>query len=241
MQAKLDNLYKEYLNNILSQKEIVDMIDNDELSSPHLIDVSAKRGNYPNSEFKIVFVGKETSGWFNDKERKETGLFPINGQKDKYLNELKNVYKRINLGETYVSPIYLFIELLMEKIYHKEKVGKLLTNLLRHDAHQGAVSNEWAMKLAYDNNYILRNEIEILKPNALIFLTGPNYDKYIRHTYPDMQFIKYKEYSERQVSILKGIPNIEKAIRIYHPDRHKYEGEIFRHEMVDTIIEALAV
>jgi len=44
--------------------------------------------------------------------------------------------------------------------------------LLRHDCYGKGLPNEIITKVAYDNNFILRKEIEILKPDALVFWQG---------------------------------------------------------------------
>ena len=114
-----------------------------------------------------------------------------------------------------------------------------MTELIRHDYNGGGAPYEYAIRFAYDNNFILRKEIEILHPNALIFLTGPLYDKYITYSYPNIKYYNFKSFDIRQLAIIDGIPGIEKAIRIYHPDAHKFQGEYFRYEMVEIITNIL--
>jgi hypothetical protein len=237
MQTELDKLYKDYLNYILSEKEILDAIENFTLSSPQLIDVSVQRGKYLESDYKILVIGKETNYWFNKGEREKVGLLSIKDQVDLYIQELKSLYRKHNLGENYRSSIYTFIDLLIEKLLIKRQIGIILTELIHHDFNGGGVSYDLAMKLMYSNNYILRKEIEVMKPNALLFLTGPNYDVFIKHSYPDVKFTKYKDFNVSQISVLQGIPSIEKAIRIYHPDAHKYQGAQFRHDMINAIAD----
>jgi hypothetical protein len=235
MQTQLDNLYSDYINRILSETDILEMIENYELSSPLLMDISAARGNYLESEYKILFIGKETNGWFNQREREKVGLLKIEGQNEKYIEELKQLYKRTNIGEKYRKSFFTFIDLLIGRISQNKEVGFTITELLRHDYQCAGASYELATRFAYNNNYILRKEIEILSPNSLIFLTGPNYDKFITHTYPNVEFKSFSNYPIRQVAILEGIPNIDKAVRITHPESHKYKGKQFRHDMVEMI------
>lgn len=116
MQKQLDNLYQTYLETLFSDKEFEEMIENFRVSSPQFLDTETPRGKYLSSEFKVVFIGKETNGWFNDNERKEEGLTQINRQFEKYIHSLKKIYSRHNIGANYRSPIYLFIDLLVERI-----------------------------------------------------------------------------------------------------------------------------
>lgn len=239
MQKQLDNLYHSYLEAIFSDKEIEKMIEDNKLSSPQLLDVETPRGNYLNSEFKVLFIGKETNDWFNSNERYNEGLIPINGQFEKYINSLKKLYKSHNIGVKYRSPIYLFIDHLLKKLNESKQTGMLLTELLRHDYNCKGLPQHLIEKLAYEENSILREEVEILKPNALIFLTGPSYDKHIKMTYPMAVFQECEGYGIRQVAVIENIPNIKKAVRIYHPDYHNRKGANFKHKMVELITKFL--
>lgn len=236
-QSKLDSLYNEYLDRIFADEQLLKMVENYELSSPHFLDVNVERGNYLGSEFKIVFVGKETNGWFNPKERQDAGLEIINKQNQKYLSALKQNYLRHNIGVNYRTAIYTFMDLVIEKMSERLNTGFILTELLRQDYLCAALPYDLIPKIAYDNNYILRKEIEILEPDAIVFLTGPNYDSNIKLTYPEAAFQSFSDYPKSQIAIIEGIPKVGKAIRIYHPDAHKYQGEDFRYEMVEIIKE----
>lgn len=235
MQRQLDNLYQNYLKQIFSDKKIEEMIENLIISSPQFLDVETPRGKYLESEFKVVIIGKETNGWFNSNERKEEGLTEINLQFEKYINSLKQLYSQHNIGVNYRSPIYLFIDLLLDKLTESKTTGILLTEMLRHDYKGSGLPNELIEKIAYNNNFILRNELEILNPDALVFLTGPTYDRFITLTYPTAVFHKHEGYALNQVSVIENIPNIKKAIRIYHPDYHNRLGSEFKYEMREVI------
>lgn len=242
MQNELDKLYLEYLDKILSDNEILKEIEENKLSSPQFVDVSTPETKYLTSDFRIVLVGKETFGWVNPKEREEAGLSNINGKNRKYLEELKRIYKAHNLGHrdgsTYNSPIFQFIDLLYNIIVQKRNVpGMILTELLRHDYEQSTMPDVLSDKTMYDNNYILRKELEILNPNAILFLTGPSYDKYIKHTYPDVVFKDINDFNKNEFALLEGIPNIEKAFRIYHPGYINRLGRDYKTNLVEQIIK----
>jgi len=239
MQRQLDNLYQIYLETLFSDKALEEMIENFSISSPQFLDAATPRGNYIDSEFKVVLVGKETNGWFNANERKEEGLTQINKQFEKYIHSLKKLYSRHNIGANYRSPIYLFIDILFERLAEFKKAGILLTELLRHDHYGSRLPNEIIAKVAFDNNFIFRKELEILKPDALIFLTGPTYDRHINMTYPSAIFHELEGYSLNQVSVIENIPNIKKAVRIYHPDYHNRLGADFKYEMTEVITKFL--
>lgn len=95
MQFELDVLYKDYLTHILSEKEILAGIENFTLSSPQLIDSSVERGKYIETDYRVLFIGKETNWWFNQTEREKAGLVSIQGKIDIYIEELKSLYRRL--------------------------------------------------------------------------------------------------------------------------------------------------
>lgn len=237
MQNQLDELYKQYLNIILSDEEILNLIESYVLSSPQLLDVAAPRSNYTTSDYKVLFIGKETNGWFNQQERNEFNLVSIKGQNMEYLEVLKQIYIRQNIGEKEMSrAIFSFIDLAMDEIkVNSLSTGFLLSETLRHDYKCKGLPNHLALRIAFENNFILREEIKILAPDSLIFLTGPSYDEYIKLTFPKAIFKEYPEYEINQVSIIENIPDVKKALRIYHPGFHSRKGKDFRYEMADVI------
>lgn len=221
MQNKLDELYREYLEHIFQNKEIETRIENHKISSPQLLDITTPKGKYLESDYRIVFVGKETAGWFNKEQRDKAGLININRQFNKYIHALKSIYKEHDFGAKHKTPFFKFIELFIGKFdktsSSNKSTGYLFTELLRHDEKGKGLSEALIHEATYNNNYILRKELEILNPDVLIFLTGPNYDRYIKQTYPNAVFKEIEGYSSNQASIIKNIPNVRTAVRIYHP------------------------
>lgn len=229
LQNKLDELYLEYLNKILKDEVITNAIENGKLSSPLFIDVSAPQGNYVDRPYKVLYVGQETNSWFNEKERKEKSLLRINDASI-YLTALKDLYKKFNIGEKYNTPIFLFLDILISEIQSKQgsedKTGFLWTNLIRHSAayNEGKPSKDIIQKVMYDNNYILRQEINILNPNAIIFVTGPNYDEFLKNTYPKLEIKQVKRYGIDEIASLHHPELKAKSIRVYHPGYHRNLG-----------------
>ncbi|HVW84012.1 MAG TPA: hypothetical protein VHB50_05010, partial [Bryobacteraceae bacterium] len=64
---------------------------------------------------------------------------------------------------------------------------------------------------------LLLHEIAILNPGAVIFLTGPNYDREIKAEFPDVQFHPTSEIPVRMLARLKHPCLPEKTFRTYHP------------------------
>jgi len=240
MQTELNKLYTEYLKEIFSDRKLYEQILNFEISSPLFLDCNAEFGKYADSDFKVLYVGKETNYWYNQKERTVSELLYDIQDTEKYINGLTELYKKFNIGHNYKTSIFTFMDIIVNKLRVKnQKTGVLWTNLLRHDGFNGKVSREIEKKVSYHNNYILRKELEILKPDAIIFLTGPNYDYILENSFAGLKKIKINEKSEREICLLNHENLPEKSMRIYHPGYHGRKGADYRWELADKIIELI--
>ena len=116
MQKQLDNLYLSYLERVFSDKELAEMIESYVVSSPQFLDVNTPRCKYKDCQYKLLLIGKETNGWFNSNERNDEGLTIIGRELEKYMTALKKIYRKHNIGVNYRTSIYLFIDLLIERM-----------------------------------------------------------------------------------------------------------------------------
>ncbi len=235
-QEKLNELYDSYLEKVLSNKEISNYILNDTISSPLFINLDLSSNNYIESDVKILYVGKENNGWFGFNERNVYGMNNDIFEKEKYLNSLLDLYGRFELGKKYQKPFFLFKDILAEKIEERNyKVGVLWSNLLRFDCQ-----NKWELKkkvFEIDGNEILKKEIEILKPNLIVFVTGPNYDYFIDKTFIENEYIQINNKPIREKCIIKHQNLPRNTFRIYHPDYQLRLGKNYRWDIVDEIVK----
>lgn len=222
LQLELDTLYLEYINKIMSNPDTFKALCNGVLSSPLFIDLNVSYSqNITEHHKKILIVGKETNGWNNELGKRLP--FSSTFSKENYLEELKKTYVDLN----YSSDFWRFIKnYLIPKFENKYKnVTFLYTNLSRHDESQGAVKTDKYFDVIHDNdNAIFRNELKIINPDCVIFLTGPHRDYLINKTFQDIQFQdidKWKIYDNGNCFIRKVNSSILKnAFRIYHPDSY---------------------
>ena len=85
---------------------------------------------------------------------------------------------------------------------------------------------------------ILPNEITILRPDAVIFLTGPRYDYTLKHYFPDPMFKKVApDVSERQLAQVthKDLPPL--TFRTYHPSSLKRQKKLRYVDMITNAIK----
>jgi len=241
LQKQLNDLYFDYLKTIFTDKELFQQVLNFEISSPIFLDCNAEFGNYLDSNFKILYVGKETNYWFNEKEREDSGLLTDISNYEKYIQALTDLYKTFNIGHNYKRAIFTFMDIFVEKFRNiNGKTGILWTNLLRHDYYgNGKVPPEVEQKITFDKNYIFRKEVEVLKPDAIVFVTGPNYDHIIENTFVGLKKVTIENESEREICFLEHENLPKKTIRVYHPDYHWRINAEYRWNLVEQLTELI--
>ena len=86
---------------------------------------------------------------------------------------------------------------------------------------------------------VIPQEIEILKPNVLLFLSGHTYDEYIKKSVGNFTVVPIEGFTTNELCILKFDDiNIDLAIRTYHPGYLQRMGEK-RKKITETIINLI--
>lgn len=222
LQQELDILYLDYIDKIMNNQDISKAIYDEILSAPHFIDLNVSYSNNITENCKkILFVGKETNGWGNSLGKHLP--FSPSFTKEDYLDELKKTYVKLE----HPSPFWTFIKDYLIPKFKTEytNVTFFTTNLSRHDETQEKIKTDKYFEVIHDNNNtIFRDELKILNPDCVIFLTGPDRDYLIEKTFTDIQFQdidKWKIYDNGNCFIRKVNSSLLKnAYRIYHPGSH---------------------
>lgn len=124
------------------------------------------------------------------------------------------------------NPFFQFMkemEAIINSINDQPRLYLYWTNMFRFASEdfdfnkQNIVPNNNIFDDYLQNIKTLQDEIYIIDPEVLIFLTGPDYDKYINEIFPCTikQIQGYNERSLVQV-ISSSLP--ERTFRTYHPD-----------------------
>jgi hypothetical protein len=172
---------------------------------------------YINSDVKLLIFGKETNGW--------GGTYGSGVCVD----DITNVYDEFfNSGDCYAyggqfwNGIKYFMNLLQEKNKDK-KISYLWNNIVKigYDK-EGFPYNFYENIVKPYLNNIITKEIEILKPDFVLFFTGPNsdngpYDNVLNEVFNNPQRKPVDGFTERQLCEIV-IPNVKKSFRTYHPN-----------------------
>lgn len=222
-QNDLDKLYKEYLEKLLQDKEIAEKINSCTFSSPLFLNTNVPNGMLKEKKYTILLIGQQTKGWDSNFKNSDLELNNI----PTFIEELKKLYYNFNYGKRidgkpYNGYFWQFQRKLLNIINNSSnnEFGLIWSNILRFDERREKIKDKRDIeKISYNKNHILRKEIEILKPNIVVFVTGPSYDSILNETFEDLKFIPVAEVSNnsKQFSILESKHLPIMSFRTYHP------------------------
>jgi hypothetical protein len=150
-----------------------------ELSAPFLIAVSDA---YLEQPLKVMFVGKETNRWW--------GKLPKYYEKVGALEELLARYReQLGLGKWQSCPFMWTLARVAKELTGGTTETVLYANLMKMDWGKGGVgysrnSKEHSKALRELSRKMFRFEVDLLKPDVIIFASGAGYDKVIKDYFP---------------------------------------------------------
>lgn len=203
--------------------------DTQKATNPFLLKVPE---NYTDFSNKIMIFGQETNSWcgecgdksaFSNKIEKSIQIYQqfyldggINRYRGAFWNEFKRIKKQVSESNNAV--------IIWNNINKIGRIGK------------GNVHSINEIQFEYFN--VIRDEIRLLKPNIIIFLTGHHYDFFIKH---NLGKFKQKEIKENlyELNFVDEFENI-KCFKTFHPGT-LYRNKINRiviHELIDNVKNA---
>jgi hypothetical protein len=245
IQNRLDELYTE----VLDQEEIKKIFhpnDLDKISAPHLLNIDQ---NYLETKTKILFVGKETNKWWGKlrhylevdnainilKQRYRVKFFGGEVPKSSNIDVLKP-YK----AEKYSTPFFTEYKKVSEALCGGKPGALVWSNLLKMDLERGkkysrnSKSNEQIVSLSKE---IFLKELEILKPDYIIFATSYTYDDIIKEFLADI--IAESEVIEKR-SLWKFKIGDTTCFRTWHPSTIRYRAKKSKFEYYQDIINFIS-
>lgn len=220
----LAQTYGEYWSNletILNKSIIVEQ----KLTYPLLINIFPE---YQIAKVKLFIIGQQTRGW----------QIQIDGDPIKFL---MGKYETFHLGENFsYSPFWLACHQLYQALNPQgSKYGFIWTNLVKIDQNKSRPCHQIENKIC-EAFPVLIKEIQISKPDVVVFFTGPNYDTRLKNTFPGSTLKTIEGYNLRTLARVshKSLPI--NSFRTYHPvyiRRSKFlKLEDIINEITDNII-----
>lgn len=201
LHAGLHELYSSNWNDF---KAAIDHTKHEKpLNGPYLCSPS---DDYWESAVKLVFVGQETNGW--------------NSQPD--VEKQMEIYSKFGVAKNYKKGAFWQVIRKIEKNINGKEYGCASLNLNKFDVNRKGPGKSYSA-LMEKFDHILLAEIQLLKPDAVIFFTGPSYDRRLINLF-NAEFIKLEDFEIRQLAEIKS-PNIPYiAIRTIHPQSMRRLG-----------------
>jgi hypothetical protein len=231
MNTQLNALYSNKWE-VLSQK-LMDINQNEDYkikpSNPLLI--SLEDSDYETADIKLVVIGQETNSW--------DGNFKNDiGSTQTVYKDFVNSGNALNsYGGHFWNGVNRFLYLLKGK-YQNHNVGFVYNNLVKIGCKDRNMNKppSYIYEVEKEHFNVLKEELAILKPNIILFLSGPNYDYAINDSFGGFSLNSISpEYSTRQLSKLDiGYGN--NVFRTYHPN-FLYRNKIDNY--FNTIIKAV--
>lgn len=239
MNEQLKNLYSSRWDEISNMLDIFNEEtemqepndDSNKATYPLLIQTNEE---YFNATTKIIFFGQETNGW--GKDEINNGIFEEGTNIDSVINIYNSFYLQKGY-EKYGKSFWNFIKVLKNNKVDK-KNGFIWNNVLKIGKIGISTPQQGLINYTIDYFNVLPQEIEILKPNILLFLSGPKYDKYIEKSVGNFTIVPIDGFTTNELCILKfDIIKVDLALRTYHPRGMDYKGQEVKNRITNKIIE----
>jgi hypothetical protein len=226
LNQQLYDLYKKYWPAMLSS------LEGNNLSNPLLLKINNEE-KYQNASLKVMFFGQETNTW-------EGGL----GTKS--IEELLGTYSRF-FGDgkcfRYGGPFWNTVKDYVTGIKDTnpdKSVEFVWNNLIKLGKADSKGAPKKSLVHAQKEVFpVILKELDILKPDLIVFFTGPRYDQYLRAEWPDLDFHELTHEPARKLALLtdKSLPG--KAFRTYHPNYIYMQGKPFYNSVKEAIIKGI--
>jgi hypothetical protein len=143
-----------------------------------------------------MIVGKETYGWSIGKNLPylKDGI-----ENQTIVETLLRQYKGFELGKQLNSPFWQFSRKLNQE-FNKSNRAFIWNNISKVDENMTTPKWDILKGLSADvNNPIIKTEIEILKPNVIVFLTGSVPESHLRNVFNGLKLVPIDKVVYRMV------------------------------------------
>jgi hypothetical protein len=223
IQQSLSALYEKFRSNTTIPETL-----GARLSSPLLLSVSDA---WLSSNHRILMVGQEVQGWAFERGH----YYDWPHQPLRHFNDFKKHSNAVaDLIEAYIafdfskhqpdnyrSPFWAAYRKLRAELEEDVDASVLWTNLFRMSVDRGsAIRNRTfdQLKLLQEKQLgLLRDEITILRPDAIIFFIGPDYDETLSMEFPGTTFESMGFRPPKILAKLSHPTFPPCSLRTYHP------------------------
>jgi len=207
-----EQLRELYVSNIPELKQMYASLESNKVTNfvgPLLL--SCWEDKYLNSKHRLMIFGQETNGW--EKECWDDNLIQSTNDVDKYMN----LYQNFKLGEQYNTLFWQYAHEINKMINGVDDLNFIWNNVNKFGIdgtgrpHPDVTSNE----VLHFN--VVAKEIQILKPDVCIFISGHTYDEDLKSKIDDLSIEQFMDFPINEVAryVSKDLPI--NSFRTYHP------------------------
>ncbi len=206
---KLIDLYQSHWGVLVSNAW---KFNNEKLKPACPLLIQVDESEYETADIRVMYVGQETWGWGSlSKNTMEERL----GRYRSYY--LENRYRETSRRSAFWRGVRRFDEFLVKQFPDKRIVN--VWNNISKIGLEGRRGVSEALR-AFEREFfpVFRKEVEILSPDLVIFLSGPNRDRDIRFHFPNATFRQATtSKSKREIAFIDLGVACKASIRTYHP------------------------
>lgn len=211
---QLKDLYSKQWVNLLDQLE---KKDKEKYTNPFLISIDEEK--LASADMKVMIFGQETKGWGDESGFSRTVDEGMNRYRSFCSKE--EPYKGFKKSAFWKA--FKFFEVELNRHHKDQEFFYIWNNISKIGKENGktGISSE-IRSIERDLFPVISEEVNIIKPDMIIFLTGPYRDHDIKFHFPDVEFSSLDtNKNKRQLAKVtsKYLPSA--AIRTYHPSFYK--------------------
>lgn len=187
-------------------------------ANPLLIRIDEKA--YEKSDLKIMYCGQETYGWGgSSKGQSALGAKSVDelaATYEKYFTE--GGYKEKEQGKRVFWRAVKKFDQALKSAFPDRNIYSIWNNISKIGIADRKGMHASIRELEHKHFPVFRDELKLLKPDLVIFMTGPNRDADIRFNLPDAVFSEVPgEITKRALARVESSDLTRPAIRLYHP------------------------
>lgn len=248
LSKKLTKIYANQWDKLMEQLQINGL----KTQCPFVLSVERFKNEdwYAKADIKIMFFGQEVHNWEHDEDLGDTMRKYEEFFENKYEVTEKHGYfkhEEINAGNHFMrwgcnGIMSEFPEIL--KPYPHKRATLLWNNISKLSTMEGGPVNAQTHMIEREYFHVIPQEIEILQPDILIFLTGAGENKYNNYILENFEFDgEPTSLSSLPINEVAKLPikGVKLAYKTYHPNARYPEDFHWKYyrAIIDDIKENL--
>ncbi|MBN8877032.1 MAG: hypothetical protein J0I32_05755 [Sphingobacteriales bacterium] len=211
MNENLIQLYTSKWDNYFTMVNPILKDDNIEVkpANPLLLYIADEEA-YKQADIRLMIFGQETNSWY---EERDVTIAGVQNLYDGFFND----GECWNYGGQFWNGVGRFLTSLHQK-YPTKKIQLLWNNIVKV-GKQGdkGFPPDYIYEIERKHFNVIPDELTILKPDIVLFFTGPNYDSVLADNFGTLEYNSVEPFSQRELSRLKLL-DIPFVFRTYHPN-----------------------